>query len=136
MYRNYTLWSKKEKKPMGHSILLASKLTTNYPLLPYKRIGENKNYKGVYKNELEIHTVCLKYNQPSSFYPTKKCTRIYRSTTHSVFNSSSHSSLGSASLNVCDNNPTLFLNQQWVRVKVKNQLPVQPGLSNHNENLQ
>lgn len=55
MYMNYTLYgAKKKKKPMGHYILLASKSITNYPLLPYKRIGENKNYKGVYKNELQI----------------------------------------------------------------------------------
>jgi hypothetical protein len=54
MYMNYTLWSKKEKETKGHSILLASKSTTNYPLLPYKRIAENKNYKGFYKNELQI----------------------------------------------------------------------------------
>jgi hypothetical protein len=45
---------KKEKETKAHSILLASKSTTNYPLLPYKRIAENKNYKGFYKNELQI----------------------------------------------------------------------------------
>jgi len=41
MYRNYTFWRQK-KKEMEHSILLASKATRNYSLLPAKKMEKTK----------------------------------------------------------------------------------------------
>lgn len=55
MYKNYTFLRgkiRRKKKPMGHSILLASKPTINYPLLPAKKMEKTKTTMVFYKNEL------------------------------------------------------------------------------------
>lgn len=54
MYKNYTFLRgkiRRKKKPMGHSILLASKPTINYPL-PAKKMEKTKTRMVFYKNEL------------------------------------------------------------------------------------
>lgn len=123
----------KRKRNRWDIILLASKSITYYPLLPLQKNWRKQKLQGCLQ-EWATDTIRLIYNHQASTQQKNVHVCIYRSTTHLIFISSSHSSLCSASFNVCNRNPTLFLNQQWV--KVKNQLSVQPSLSNHNANLQ